>query len=112
MANYLHEHGWESGGPVIAETRLEPDPTFTVSGKLDLSETVGSLNAHGVRINSPLPEETPAVLIPAEQQDGPAYRVGFKNFYVITRYNGSARYAMSVHDLAEAVAQRVHEAQP
>jgi membrane-bound lytic murein transglycosylase B len=31
---------------------------------------------------------------------------------VITRYNGSARYAMSVHDLAQAIAQRVHEAQP
>jgi Transglycosylase SLT domain len=47
------------------------------------------------------------VLISAEQQDGPAYRVGFKNFYVITRYNRSARYAMAVHDLAAAIAQRV-----
>jgi membrane-bound lytic murein transglycosylase B len=28
---------------------------------------------------------------------------------VITRYNGSARYAMSVHDLAQAIAKRVHE---
>jgi peptidoglycan lytic transglycosylase B len=112
VANYLHEHGWESGGPVIAETRLEPEPTFQVTGKLDLNETIDSLNAHGVRIDSSLPAETPAVLISAEQQDGPAYRVGFKNFYVITRYNGSARYAMSVHDLAQAVAQRVHEAQP
>ena len=48
------------------------------------------------------------MLISAEQQDGPAYRVGFKNFYVITRYNRSARYAMAVDDLAQAVAQRVH----
>ena len=51
---------------------------------------------------------TPVVLISAEQHDGPAYRVGFKNFYVITRYNNSARYAMAVYDLAQAVAQRVH----
>lgn len=112
VANYLQEHGWETGGPVIAETHLEPDPTFQVSGKVDLNTTVDSLNAEGVQINLTLPGTTPAVLIPAEQQDGPAYRVGFKNFYVITRYNGSARYAMSVYDLAQAIAQRVHGAQP
>jgi peptidoglycan lytic transglycosylase B len=111
VANYLREHGWENGGPVIAEARLEPDPTFLVSGKVDLNETVDSLDAHGVKINLSLPGDTPAVLIPAEQQDGPAYRVGFKNFYVITRYNGSARYAMSVYDLAQAIAQRVHGGQ-
>ena len=112
VANFLQEHGWETGGPVIAETHLEPDPTFLVSGKVDLNETVDSLNAEGVKINLSLPGVTPAVLIPAEQQDGPAYRVGFKNFYVITRYNGSARYAMSVYDLAQAIAQRVQGAQP
>jgi peptidoglycan lytic transglycosylase B len=112
VANYLQEHGWESGGPVIAEARLAPDPTFQINpGKLDLNETVDSLNAHGVKIDLSLPGDTPAVLIAAEQEDGPAYRVGFKNFYVITRYNGSARYAMSVHDLAQAIAQRVHETQ-
>jgi membrane-bound lytic murein transglycosylase B len=59
-----------------------------------------------------VPGDTPAVLISAEEKDGPAYRVGFKNFYVITRYNGSARYAMAVHDLAEAIARRVHRTQP
>lgn len=113
VAHYLQEHGWQPDGPVLAEAHLEPDPTFQINpGKVDLNETVDSLNAHGVNIDLPLPGETPAVLISAEQHDGPAYRVGFKNFYVITRYNGSARYAMSVYDLAQAIAQRVHEAQP
>ena len=98
---------------VLAEARLDPDPTFQIDPhKLDLNETVDSLNAHGVKIDNALPGDTPAVLIYAEQQDGPAYRVGFKNFYVITRYNGSARYAMSVHDLARAIVQRVHGGQP
>ena len=111
VANYLQDKGWEPGGPVIAEAHLDPDPTFQINpGKVDLNETVDDLNAHGVQIDPPLPGTTPAVLIAAEQKDGPAYRVGFKNFYVITRYNGSARYAMSVYDLAQAVAQRVHGA--
>jgi membrane-bound lytic murein transglycosylase B len=113
VANYLQDHGWERGGPVIAAARLDPDPTFQIDPrKVGLNETVASLNAQGVRIDLPLPDDTPAVLISAEQQDGPAYRVGFRNFYVITRYNGSARYAMSVFDLAQAVSSRFHEGQP
>ena len=49
------------------------------------------------------------LLVPAEQPAGPTYRVGFKNFEVITRYNRSVRYAMAVHDLATTIAQRVDE---
>jgi membrane-bound lytic murein transglycosylase B len=36
-------------------------------------------------------------------------RVGFGNFRVITRYNRSIRYAMAVHDLAEAIRERATE---
>ena len=80
--------------------------------RIELNQTIESLNAHGVQVETDLPPDTAAVLISAEQRDGPGYRVGFKNFYVITRYNGSARYAMAVHDLAQAIAQRVHGTEP
>ena len=50
------------------------------------------------------------LLVPAEQQNGPAYRVGFRNFEVITKYNRSVRYAMAVHDLATTIADRVSAA--
>jgi membrane-bound lytic murein transglycosylase B len=114
IANYFVEHGWEPGGPVLAETRLEPEPKFQIDTRnLELNETVDSLGAQGVQVlGHEADGTTPVVLISAEQQDGPAYRVGFKNFYVITRYNRSARYAMAVHDLAQAIAQRVKAAQP
>ena len=52
------------------------------------------------------------ILVSAEEHDGPAYRIGFKNFQVITRYNRSARYAMAVHDLALAIAARMPGAAP
>lgn len=113
IANYFVEHGWEAGGAVLAETRLDPDPKFQIDPRnLELNETVDSLNAQGVAVQGNQPGTTPAVLISAEQQDGPAYRVGFRNFYVITRYNRSARYAMAVHDLAEAILSRVQSSRP
>ncbi len=114
VANYLQEHGWETGGPVLAEAQVGPDPNFQIdpAGKVDLNDTVDSLTARGVKVDLQLPGDTPAVLVSAEQKEGPAYRVGFKNFYVITRYNGSARYAMSVFDLAQAIKQRVQALEP
>jgi membrane-bound lytic murein transglycosylase B len=108
IANYFVEHGWEAGGPVLAETKLDPEPKFQIdTHNLELNETVDSLNAQGVEILADQTGTTPVVLVLAEQQNGPTYRVGFKNFYVITRYNRSARYAMAVHDLAKAILQRV-----
>ena len=109
VANYLHEHGWTPGAPVLAEVRLDPSPTFQIEPhNLELNDTVDSLSAHGVKVELDLPADTPAMLISAEQPDGPAYRVGFHNFYVLTRYNASPRYAMAVHDLAQAILERVH----
>jgi membrane-bound lytic murein transglycosylase B len=111
VANYLHENGWQPGGPVLAETRIDPGATFQLeSHGLEPNETVDALEARGVKVELDVPAETPALLLLAEQPDGPAYRVGFHNFYVLTRYNTSARYAMAVHDLAQAIAQRVQTA--
>jgi hypothetical protein len=113
VANYLHEFGWEPGAPVLADAKLDPDPNFQIDPRnLELNDTIDGLNARGVKIDSTLAGNTPVVLISAEAQDGPAYRVGFKNFYVITRYNHSARYAMAVNDLAQAIAQRVNPGAP
>jgi membrane-bound lytic murein transglycosylase B len=112
VANYLKEYGWVPGAPVLAEVHLDPDPTFQIEPhNLELTETLDGLATRGVRVDGDLPGNTPVVLISAEQHDGPAYRVGFKNFYVITRYNNSARYAMAVYDLAQVIAQRVHGTQ-
>jgi membrane-bound lytic murein transglycosylase B len=113
IANYFREHGWETGAPVLSEVDLDPDPTFVMDTRnLSLNETVASLATQGVETRTDVPATTPAMLIFAEQSDGPAYRVGFNNFQVITRYNRSPRYAMAVHDLAEAIAARMHEVAP
>jgi membrane-bound lytic murein transglycosylase B len=109
VARYLRVCGWEPGGPVVADVRIDPGATFQIDpGNLKLDETIDGLNAQGVRVDSKAPGNTPVVLLLAEQQDGPTYRVGFNNFHALTRYNHSALYAMAVDELAEAIALRLN----
>jgi membrane-bound lytic murein transglycosylase B len=105
VANYLREHGWRQDEPVMARADVtKADLAGLEFGKLALTETVGSLRARGVRFDTPLPAEAPAVLIELAGRDGPEHRVGFTNFYAITRYNRSQLYASAVSDLADAIA--------
>src|ERR1700676_5073784 len=108
VGNYLKEHGWNAGEAVLSEASVTPDKTSDLDGrKLTLSETVRSLRTKGVSFDSSLPAEAPALLIAADDPDGVHWRVGYNNFYVITRYNHSALYAMAVYELAAAVKQRI-----
>jgi membrane-bound lytic murein transglycosylase B len=108
VGNYLKQHGWNAGEPVLIEASVATDKPESLDGrKLDLSESVGSLMTKGVSFDSPLPADAPALLVAADESDGTHWRVGFNNFYVITRYNHSPLYAMAVYELAGAIKQRV-----
>jgi membrane-bound lytic murein transglycosylase B len=108
VGNYLKEKGWNAGEPVLTDATADPEKVADLDGrKLALSDTVGSLMAKGLSFESPLPAEAPALLIAADESDGVHWRVGYNNFYVITRYNHSALYAMAVYELASAVKQRI-----
>ena len=108
VGNYLKEHGWNPGEPVLSDAAVVVDKTADLDGrKLALSDTVESLKAKGVNFDSSLPPEAPALLIAADESDGVHWRVGYNNFYVITRYNHSALYAMAVYELASAMKQRI-----
>jgi len=108
VGNYLKEHGWNPGEPVLSEASVDPDKIADLDGrKLILEETVGSLQAKGVSFDSSLPPDAPALLIAVDEADGVHWRVGYNNFYVITRYNHSTLYAMAVYELAAAVKQRI-----
>jgi membrane-bound lytic murein transglycosylase B len=108
IGNYLKEHGWNPGEPVLSEANVEPDKAADLDGrKLTLAETVASLKEKGVSFDSSLPPDAPAVLIAADEADGVHWRVGYNNFYVITSYNHSPLYAMAVYELAAAIKQRI-----
>lgn len=105
VANYMVKHGWRSGEPVYAQAGLwYPGVADLPAGRLDLRETVASLESKGLQFETALPPESKALFVALRGEDGPTYRVGFNNFWVITRYNRSQMYALAVAELAEAIA--------
>ncbi len=110
VANYFKSYGWQTGipthYPVRFDTRLldmdalmAPDilPTFSVA----------SFTAKGAVLEGQaLEHQGPLALIELRNgPDAPSYVAGTENFYVITRYNWSSYYAMSVIELGQEVAQ-------
>lgn len=103
IANYLVANGWVNGQPVVVDAALKDPDLSRFEVKLALNETVQSLRDKGVKFETELPPDAPAMLIVGQGKAGPVYRVGFNNFYAVTRYNRSQMYAMAVHDLGEAI---------
>lgn len=104
VGNYLKVHGWHAGEPVLAAADASNANLAGLDDKLALTETVGSLRARGVKFETGLPADAPAMLVALRVAAGTEYRVGFTNFYAITRYNRSHMYASAVSDLADAIA--------
>ncbi|MDR2214844.1 MAG: lytic murein transglycosylase B [Nevskiaceae bacterium] len=106
IANYLKAYGWRRDEPVLVDAQISGPADDPANTRLELNETVSGLRARGYRFDTALADSTQAMLVPAQQRDALQWRVGFANFYAITRYNRSALYAMAVNDLAQALAQR------
>lgn len=110
VANYFVENGWHAGEPVLADADNDAPPDDPAKATAKLSDTVESLRGRGYRFATSLPASAPAMPVPAVLEDRTAWRIGFQNFYVITRYNRSLLYAMAVNDLADAIAARYNAA--
>ncbi|MFZ4536016.1 lytic murein transglycosylase B [Propionivibrio sp.] len=106
VARFLNMHGWQAKAPIALPARVEGDPTALIAAGIKPAAPLQELAKQGVFAagNSEGLAERPAALIDLVTPNQPTeYWVGFDNFYVITRYNRSSFYAMSVFQLAEAL---------
>ena len=111
VANYFKRHGWKTGGMVVSAADANKDVAdeWFVSGRKGLKpeHSVAQFAAQGLVAREALAPETLAAAMKFELQDGYEYWLGLHNFYVITRYNHSAMYAMCVYQLSQRLAARV-----
>lgn len=106
VANYLHQHGWQHGASVAEPAKLAPgtDAAALVAAGIEPALEPGALFEAGVSTHNGKPPAAVATLVDLETPGkDTAYWLGYRNFYVITRYNRSSFYAMSVFELAEAI---------
>jgi membrane-bound lytic murein transglycosylase B len=110
VAHFLAAHGWERGLP----THLPVEPPADAAARAQLlapdirpSFSAAQMQALGAKLGPVPPAAERLALV--ELQNGtepPSYVAGTQNFWVVTRYNWSAYYAMAVIELGQAIAQR------
>ena len=108
IANYFAHHGWQRGGQVAVPAQVSSDAYASVPDGFKVPYNMATLNNMGVYPKYGNGAGSVYLLALSTVPDG--YKepwIGYKNFYVITRYNHSNYYAMAVHLLAQAVAERV-----
>ena len=106
VANFLAAHGWQRDMPVAFAIDPQPhaDPEALLAAgiypKLDAAQFAAAglpVAPAATRFNGKL------ALVDLDNVSGTEYRAGTLNYYVLTRYNRSNKYAMTVFDLAAAI---------
>ena len=107
VANYLKHSGWETNAPVVDDVRVEGTLYFWVE-RLGIKPalSIRHLVQYGIYPPARKEHDRRAALIELEGETGPFFRLGYNNFYAITRYNHSTLYAMAVYELGELMRQR------
>lgn len=112
VANYLHRHGWQPGQPVTRRAIASTGAAFDEISSRNLKPTltVAEWQEKGFQSSNELPPELPAAVLKLAEENRSTYWLTFKNFYVITRYNRSPRYAMAVYELSQEIKKGMEEA--
>ncbi|MDJ1162566.1 lytic murein transglycosylase B [Burkholderia gladioli pv. gladioli] len=117
VANYLKQHGWQPGRPVVWE--IAPDAgsqgvaQAAADGKPEPHLSLSQLTQAGLTLDEPSVDVRAEASTPVTVVDLPSpnrateYKLGLQNFYVLTRYNRSFFYALAVYQLGERVKQKM-----
>lgn len=105
VANYLHRYGWQPGQPVTRRAIASEGAAFDEVSTRNFTPTltVAQWREKGFRSSSELSPALPAAVLKLAEEERDTYWLIFKNFYVITRYNRSPRYAMAVYELSQEI---------
>ncbi|MBH9552817.1 lytic murein transglycosylase B [Inhella sp. 4Y17] len=119
VAHFLQKHGWQRGlvSHLAWAWPAEAPPDAHALARLlepDIEPRWSADELQSAGISLPLPTPTPWALVKLDNGGAkpPTYVLGSPNFYVLTRYNRSAYYALAVATLGERIAQLRNAGQP
>lgn len=107
VANYFKEHGWQPGQPVITRASA----TGSLWNKLDSSKLkprydIAEFKKHKIKPVEKVTATGQHSFVELEGEKKPELWIGHENFYVITRYNHSEKYAMAVYQLGQEIKKK------
>jgi len=107
IANYFKKNGWKKGE--LVATRVSYEGKRFRKYKTGYKTSYHRKQLKGIAPKKYWPYKGKVRLIKLNKKSHDELWYGAKNFYVITRYNHSAYYAMSVHQLATKIAAQMKE---
>ncbi|MGE8320568.1 MAG: lytic murein transglycosylase B [Comamonas sp.] len=110
VANYFVGHGWKRGLPTHYRVQVDSNPqqlATLLAPDIKPSFSAAEMQANGAPVQGDgAANAGPLALIELKNgSDATSYVAGTQNFYVVTRYNWSSFYAMSVIELGQAIRQ-------
>ncbi|MFN2288426.1 MAG: lytic murein transglycosylase B [Chromatocurvus sp.] len=110
VANYLKQHGWRPDENIILPARRSGGiPDSWINAGLKPERSLAQLIAAGLEPLGDAPDDALATGLAMQGDEDIEYWIGLHNFYVITRYNHSAMYALSVYQLSQRLQAELGE---
>jgi len=106
IANYLHKNGWKRGEEVAIRARYNGSRFHRY--KTGYKKLYNLKRLKGIKPRGRWRYKGKIRLIKLNRAKYDELWIAARNFRVITRYNHSAYYAMSVHQLAQMIKRRLH----
>jgi membrane-bound lytic murein transglycosylase B len=104
VANYFKAHKWKPGEPIIhlADVRGKAYMQLDANDRKP-RYLATELEKAGVVSRGAVKSDEKLIFLDLHGESGPEQWVGHHNFFVITEYNHSVKYALAVYQLGEAI---------
>ena len=106
VANYMKQHGWQTGGRMIVPVNVPVTPQILaiIDEKTNLNYTMGQLRQMGVQSVQAINNDERVILFRLEiAPNNFQYFVGLNNFYTVWQDNHSRMYVTAVRDIANGI---------
>ena len=101
VANYLGEHGWRRGQLVATRAHVSGDYQNVKMNSFDRDQDLVDVRRHGWEPIEALSDDAQVHPIRLDGDQGAEFWLGYRNFWIISRYNRSIVYTMAVYQLSQ-----------